>query len=51
MGYDMLRSDGKPPTLEPELFEETGLEKSEFDKWTKETKDDISYTIDVLGKT
>ena len=47
----MLRSDGKPPTLEPELFNKTGLEISEFAKWTKEIKDDIAYTIDVLGKT
>ena len=51
MGYDMLRSDGKPPILEPELFNKTGLEISEFARWTKEIKDDIAYTIDVLGKT
>ena len=51
MGYDMLRSDGKPPTLEPELFNKTGLDIDEFEKWTKEIKDDIAYTIDVLGKT
>ena len=51
MGYDMLRSDGKPPNLEPELFNKTGLDIDEFAKWTKEMKDDIAYTIDVLGKT
>ena len=49
MGYDMMRADGTPPPVDPELFQKTGIAKQDFDKWTKEIKDDIAYTLEVLG--
>ena len=50
MGFDMLRTDQQPPVLYPSLFEKTGLDQAEFNKWTKEMKDDIAYTFEVMGK-
>ena len=49
MGYGMLRSDGSPPEIDPELFEKTGITKEDFDKWAPEIRDDIAFTFEALG--
>ncbi|MBT4498312.1 MAG: hypothetical protein HOC74_11345, partial [Gemmatimonadetes bacterium] len=50
LGFGMQRSDLSPPVFDPAFFDKTGLGKEEFDKWTKEIKDDIAYTFEVMGK-
>ena len=50
MGFGMKRSDHELPDLDPSLFAKTGLTKEDFEEWTKEIKDDIVYTFDVMGK-
>jgi len=50
LGFGMQRSDHSPPVFDPAFFDKTGLGKEEFDKWTKEIKDDIAYTFEVMGK-
>ena len=49
MVYGMLRSDGSPPEIDPELFEKTGITKEDFDKWAPEIRDDIAFTFEALG--
>ena len=50
LGFGMLRSDQHAPVFDPSLFDETGITKEEFDQWSKEIKDDIAYTFEVMGK-
>ena len=49
LGYDMIRADGPPPAVDPELFNKTGISIEDFEKWKKDIKDDIAYTLEVLG--
>lgn len=48
MGFGMVQSEQR--VLDPALFAETGLTLEEFADWTRELKDDILYTFEVLGK-
>ncbi len=49
LGYGMVRSDGKAPPLHDDYFEKTGIDRSEFDKWCPEMRNDISYTLETMG--
>ena len=49
MGYGMFRSDMQIPEIDDSWFKEMGLNRAEFDKWTPELKEDIVYTLSVMG--
>ena len=49
LGYGMFRSDMQIPEIDDTWFEDTGLNREEFDKWSTELKDDIVYTLSVMG--
>lgn len=49
MGYGMFRSDMQMPEIDNTWFKDTGLNREEFDKWSTELKDDIVYTLSVMG--
>ncbi|MFA6110164.1 MAG: HDOD domain-containing protein [Candidatus Latescibacterota bacterium] len=49
-GFGMSRQDMGAPLLLPEYFETTGITLGDFRGWTRELKDDILYTFEVLGK-
>ncbi len=46
LGYGMVRSDGKPPTLEDAYFETTGITPTDFEKWKPEIRNDIAYMLE-----